>query len=87
MVIGVVDDKALDSVLSLFPKDAQYYFCKADIPRGLSANILAKKASEFNLFGDVFLSVKEAYQAAKNNAETNDLVFVGGSTFTVAEVV
>jgi dihydrofolate synthase/folylpolyglutamate synthase len=86
-VLGVVEDKDLSHILPLLPTKATYYFCKADIPRGLAADILAKKAAEFGLFGNVYSSVKEAFMAAKNIAHKEDLVFVGGSTFTVAEVV
>ena len=86
-VLGVVDDKQLDHILNLFPNNAQYYFCKADIPRGLAVDVLAEKARGFALKGQVYQSVKEAYSEAKKNCQGNDLVFVGGSTFTVAEVV
>lgn len=87
IVLGVVDDKNLDAVLGFFPKTAQYYFCKADIPRGLDANVLQQKAIKFSLIGSVYSSVQEAYQNALSTASSQDLVFIGGSTFTVAEVV
>ena len=86
-VLSVVNDKDIEGILELLPKDAEYYYCKADIPRGLSAEILAGKATNCGLNGKVYNSVKEAYAAACNNAKENDLVFVGGSNFTVAEVV
>jgi dihydrofolate synthase/folylpolyglutamate synthase len=86
-VLSVVNDKDIDGILQLLPKEAEYYFCKADIPRGLSAEILAEKATNCGLNGKVYNSVKEAYAAACDNAKENDLVFVGGSNFTVAEVV
>ena len=86
-VLSVVNDKDIEGILELLPKDAEYYYCKADIPRGLSADILAEKATNCGLNGKVYPSVKEAYAAACANAEENDLVFVGGSNFTVAEVV
>lgn len=86
-VLGVVNDKDIGNILELLPKEAVYYFCKADIPRGLDAEILQSKASEFGLKGTNFISVSEALKAAQNNADKGDLVFVGGSTFTVAEVV
>jgi dihydrofolate synthase/folylpolyglutamate synthase len=73
--------------LSLLPHKAIYYFCKANIPRGLNANELAELAKKNKLHGSVYSSVKSAFYAAKKQAGTNDLVFVGGSTFTVAEVV
>lgn len=86
-VLSVVNDKDIEGILELLPKDAEYYYCKADIPRGLSAEILAEKATNCGLNGKVYNSVKEAYAAACANAKENDLVFVGGSNFTVAEVV
>lgn len=86
-VFGVVNDKDLSTVLELFPKDAIYYFCKPDIPRGLDAKELQQACIHFNLQGNVYASVKEAYSNALVNAQENDLVFVGGSTFVVAEVV
>ena len=64
-----------------------YYFSKPDIPRGLEAESLKQKAENFGLVGDVYASVKSAFLAAQGNAGENDLVFVGGSTFVVAEVV
>jgi len=86
-VLSVVNDKDIETILKLLPKDAVYYFCKADIPRGLAADLLQKSAQKFGLRGKVYVSVKNAYQAAKRAAKPQDLVFAGGSTFTVAEVV
>ena len=86
-VLSVVNDKDIDSILKILPKDAIYYFCKADIPRGLDMNILAEKANELSLKGSSHKSIKEAYTIAKKNASDKDLIFVGGSTFTVAEVL
>lgn len=86
-VLSVVNDKDIEGILELLPQNAEYYYCKADIPRGLSAEILAEKATNCGLKGNVYPSVKEAYVAACVKAEKNDLVFVGGSNFTVAEVV
>lgn len=87
IVFGVVDDKDINEILKLMPKNASYYFCRADIPRALNQNILAEKAKIYNLIGNTYLSVKDALESAKTNADVNDLVFVGGSTFVVAEVV
>ena len=87
LVLGVVNDKDLEQVLPMFPKQAIYYFCKPNIPRGLNAEILQKKAAHFKLNGEVYTSVQEAYESALSNANADDLVFVGGSTFVVAEVV
>ncbi len=86
-VLSVVNDKDIDGILQLLPKEAEYYFCKADIPRGLNADILAEKAINCGLKGMVYESVRQAYSTALGNAQEGDLVFVGGSNFTVAEVV
>lgn len=86
-VLGCVNDKDIDGILHLLPHYADYYFCKADIPRGLDANILADKALEAGLRGKVYESVQQAYNSALNNAHFDDVVFIGGSNFTVAEVI
>jgi dihydrofolate synthase/folylpolyglutamate synthase len=86
IVLGVVNDKDLKSVLTLFPKTAQYYFCKPDIPRGLDANVLMKEAKTYGLVGNVYESVDAAYKQAIQNADEDDLIFIGGSTFVVAEM-
>tara|TARA_R110001583_G_scaffold122337_1_gene273619 strand:- start:1622 stop:2839 length:1218 start_codon:yes stop_codon:yes gene_type:complete len=87
IVLGVVDDKDLNSILPLFPKNANYYFCKPNIPRGLDADDLQKKCSKFGLTGEVYTSVNKAYSEALILANEKDLIFIGGSTFVVAEVV
>ncbi len=87
IVLGVVNDKDLSKILHLFPSKALYYFCKADLPRALDAKILQEKAKEHSLKGKVYSSVNEALKAAEKAATKEDLVFVGGSTFTVAEVL
>lgn len=87
IVLGVVNDKNLDEILPLFPKNSTYYFCKPEIPRGLDAEILQQKAAEHNLEGETYLSVSNAYQAAKKNANPNDFIYVGGSNFVVAEIL
>ena len=87
IVLGVVTDKKLEEILPLFPEDASYYFCKPNIPRGLDEQVLQSKASHFGLLGSTYNSVNEAYLAAISNAEKEDVVFVGGSTFVVGEVV
>ena len=86
IVLGVVNDKELDEVLPLFPKKATYYFCKPNIPRGLDADILQQKALSFSLKGNTYNSVSEAYKAAKNNSTKEDFIYIGGSTFVVAEL-
>jgi len=87
IVLGVVSDKDLASVLPLFPKDAVYYFCKPNIPRGLDASLLLSQARGFGLVGEDYISIKNAYLAAIKAASAKDLIFVGGSTFVVAEVL
>ncbi len=86
-VIGVVNDKDIHTMLSMLPLNASYYFCKADIPRGLEAIELAQKAKEFSLNGNAFESVKAALMTARIKAGPDDLVLVGGSAFVVAEVL
>jgi len=87
MVIGFVKDKNLDSVLSMFPKDARYYFVKADIPRGLEAKKLKEIAGQYALSGRTYVSVKNGYLAAKRRAKDDDLVYIGGSIFVLAEIL
>jgi len=87
MILGVVNDKKLDDILSLFPVKATYYFCKPNIPRGLNEIDLQSTAKIFHLVGDAYTSVHEAYLKAISDAEIDDVVFVGGSTFVVAEVI
>ena len=86
-VFGVVNDKDLDSILPLFPKNAKYYFCKPNIPRGLDAEILKEKCENFGLIGILSNSVATAYETALASANDNDMIFIGGSTFVVAEIL
>jgi len=86
-VFGVVEDKDLDSILPVLPVKAEYYFCKADIPRGLEAGKLMKQAQKAGLKGQSYPSVKAAYEEARKNASASDVIFIGGSTFVVAEVL
>jgi dihydrofolate synthase/folylpolyglutamate synthase len=86
-VFGVVNDKEIGPILAILPLTATYYFCKADIPRGLDAGELRETALKAGLKGNAYLSVNEALDAAKRNAGPGDLIFIGGSTFVVAEVV
>lgn len=87
IVLGVVNDKDLQHILPLLPQKATYYFCKADIPRGLDAHILQSEAAKYHLKGEVYTSIAQALKTAKQHASKKDLIFVGGSTFTVAEVI
>ena len=86
-VLGVVNDKDLEEILPLFPKEAHYYFCKPNILRGLDAEILQQKAADFQLNGKVYNSVSNAYQDAAKKANKNDFIYIGGSTFVVAEIL
>lgn len=87
IVFGVVQDKDISKMLSLLPQEARYYFAKADVPRGLDAQQLREKAQASGLKGRAYVSVKNALRAAKRRAAADDLIFVGGSVFVVAEVV
>ena len=87
MVIGFVNDKDLASVLPLFPRSAKYYFTKAVVPRALNEEILKSEALKYGLTGNSFPDVKSALENAIINAKETDVIFIGGSTFVVAEVV
>ncbi len=87
IVLGVVNDKDLDSILPLFPKKAIYYFSKPKIQRGLEAKILKEKAALYNLKGNTYNSISIAYKNAIANSEAKDLIYIGGSTFVVAEII
>lgn len=87
IVTGAVNDKDLNASLKEFPLEADYYFCTPDIPRGLSANLLQTKASEFNLKGKTFETVEKAIISAKQNAFTEDIILICGSIFVVAEAL
>ena len=87
IVFGTVNDKKINDILNLLPKDAKYYFCKAKIDRALNADKLKSIANEYKLIGESFESVEKALLNAKNNAKKEDLIFIGGSTFVVAEVI
>ncbi len=87
IIIGMVSDKKIDKVLSLLPKNAIYYFAKAQIPRALSEIDLQNQASEYGLKGDVYSTITQALAQAKQDYIEGDLIFVGGSNFTVAEIL
>ncbi len=86
-VFGTVGDKNPEPVLKLLPQNAKYYFTKADIPRALDEKELMARAREFGLNGRSYKTVKKAFREAKKNAGFSDLIFVGGSTFVVAEIL
>ncbi len=87
IVLGTVNDKKLEGILPLFPKAATYYFCRPDIPRGLDAKNLAAIAANYELKGEVYSSVNDACKMALSKATIDDFIFIGGSTFVVAEVL
>ena len=87
IVLGVVADKNLDAILPLFPKNAIYYFCKPAVIRGLAEAKLQQKARAYELIGASYVSVSEAYKSAMTAAKAKDLIFIGGSTFVVAEIL
>jgi dihydrofolate synthase/folylpolyglutamate synthase len=86
MVIGMVNDKDISKVLDLLPKEATYIFCQASIPRAMDAHELARKGNEKGLIGQVISKVADALEFARKNASPDDLIFIGGSTFVVAEI-
>jgi dihydrofolate synthase/folylpolyglutamate synthase len=87
MVIGFVSDKDLSSLLPLFPRDARYYFTRASVPRALDEKLLMAAAEDYGLTGDSYPSVAEALDAARAAAGADDMIFIGGSTFVVADAL
>ena len=87
IVIGMVNDKDINGVLSILPKDAVYYFTQASVPRALPAQEMMQKGLAHGLSGTYYPSVEEAYKKAFNDCDPNDLIFVGGSTFIVADLL
>ena len=87
IVIGMVNDKDINGVLSILPQDAIYYFTQASIPRALPAQEMMQKGLAHGLIGTHFPTVKEAYKKAINDSDPSDLIFVGGSTFIVADLL
>lgn len=86
LVLGMVQDKDISKVLSMLPKSANFVFCEAKLPRALPADQLAEKAFSLGLKGEVVPDINEALGFARKNAGEDDLIFVGGSTFVVAEI-
>lgn len=87
IVFGMVKDKDITKVLSMMPKNATYYFCKPDLERAMEADQLQEQASIYQLFGESYPSVMKAKEKAMATAHKNDLIFIGGSTFLVAEAI
>lgn len=87
IVWGMVGDKDIAHILALLPKDAAYYFCQAPQQRALDVHVLQRKAEENGLKGEAFPTVRQALTQARSQAAPDDLIYIGGSTFVVAEVV
>ena len=87
IVFGMVADKKRDCIYPLLPKDAIYYFTKPSIPRALDEHILAEEASAYGLMGRTYPSVRKAIAAARRNAQKKDFIYIGGSTFVVADAL
>lgn len=87
IVFGVVNDKDVNSIIDLLPKEATYYLCKPEISRGLPAKDLKQFFNDYGLKGEAYNSVNKAYKKALQNASSEDFIFVGGSTFVVAEII
>lgn len=87
IVLGFVKEKDIDAILPMFPQKALYYLCRPNVPRGLDVEILYEKVQKIGFKAKKFNSVAYALEAAKSNASLRDVVFIGGSTFVVAEVV
>jgi len=87
LVFGTVNDKKIDSILEILPQKAEYYFCNANIPRALDKDILLKQAKSYNLKGNAYNSVKEAYSQAVINSDINDFILIFGSHFIVSEII
>lgn len=86
IVLGMVKEKDIRKILRMLPKDAQYYFCQPAIPRGLDVSQLGAQAQEEGLRGGMHASVEAAIAAAQAAAAPDDLIYIGGSTFVVAEI-
>ncbi|MBO5205060.1 MAG: bifunctional folylpolyglutamate synthase/dihydrofolate synthase [Prevotella sp.] len=87
IVFGMVDDKDIDTVMDMLPKNAKYYFTKAETHRAVNEMVLREKAEERSLSGSTYSSVAQAYNAVKKNAKDNDFVFIGGSSYVVADLL
>ena len=87
IVFGMVNDKDINGVLHMLPKEASYYFCKASVKRALDEHVLADKASATGLTGKTYSNVKEAYTQALSDSKPEDFIFVGGSSFIVADLL
>jgi len=86
MILGKVQDKDVTKILRLLPQSANFIFCEANIHRAMKASELAEKAESIGIKGQIMADVNDAIQFARKKAGPNDLIFVGGSTFVVAEI-
>lgn len=87
IVFGMVDDKDVNTVMDMLPKNAIYYFTKAETHRAVNENTLKEKAETKGLSGNTYHTVAQAYNAAKENAKENDFIFIGGSSYVVADLL
>jgi dihydrofolate synthase/folylpolyglutamate synthase len=87
MVWGMVQGKPAERIFPMLPGDAVYYFTPSSVPRSMASDMLLQLASSFGLQGNAYSSVEEAYRAARANAGRDDLIFTGGSTFVVADLL
>ena len=85
IVIGMVGDKDVKGSLSLFPKDATYYFTQASVKRAMDVNIIHSIGEELGLKGNKYDNVAEAYRNARKDADNSDFIYIGGSSFVVAD--
>jgi dihydrofolate synthase/folylpolyglutamate synthase len=85
IVLGMVNDKDIKHILETLPLNAEYYYCKADVPRGLNVDILEQQATAIGLKGKAYKSVTDAVENAKQKAEKEDVIYIGGGTFVVAD--
>ena len=87
IVFGMVNDKDIEGVLSIMPKDATYYFCQASVKRAMPSQQLKSLAESHGLKGNAFANVLDAYSSARKIASQNDFIYIGGSSFVVADLI
>ena len=85
IIIGFVSDKDISHILEMLPKEATYYFTQPSVSRALNCSILKEMANGYGLCGDVYTNVIEAYKTATTEASLDDMIYLGGSTFIVAD--
>ena len=87
LVLGLVEDKDPSGILEQLPAEAMYYFTQSTVPRAMDREKLAAEALRYGLYGQVCPTPRKALHIARSNADPEDLIFLGGSTFIVAEVL